>query len=181
MKKRLGCILLAGVMLILAGCQKTEDKNTAVSDVPMEQIHTAVKEAYGEDYVPNMSYDDEALQNIVGIDPALCEEYIAEAPMISMQVDTFIGIKAKSGKIEDVKKALESYRETLINDTMQYPMNQIKIQASKVVSYGDYAFFIMLGFIAPEEEEQEEAEVLKAYEAQSQKAVDVIEGLLLKE
>ena len=37
--------------------------------------------------------------------------------MISAHVDTFIAIKAKEGKGEEVEKALTSYRDYLINDS----------------------------------------------------------------
>lgn len=50
--------------------------------------------------------------------------------MISTFVETFIGVQAKDGKGDDVEAALNAYRDRLVGDTMQYPMNIAKIQAS---------------------------------------------------
>lgn len=179
MKKRILSLLLISIMIITAGCGSS-DKKSEAKNIALSEIHTAVKEAYGEDYLPSMAIDDAALKNTLGVDPELCEEYIAEIPMISANVDTFAAIKAKSGKAKEVQTALEAYREVLVNDTMQYPANQIKIQASEVVSYGDYVFFIMLGAVpADVEESADEDAALKAYQEQNKKAKDAIEGLLL--
>lgn len=164
---------------VTAGCARSGSNETAVNqDVSVQELHEAVKAAYGDNYIPDQALDDGGLENILGVEPGLCEEYIAEMPMISMNVDTFAAIRAKKGKGEQVKEALEAYREKLVADTMQYPMNQIKIQASKVAAYDDYVFFIMLGFLEPEQEEQEESAVLKAYEEENDKAVQAIEELL---
>lgn len=167
------------VAAVTAGCGRSDDNKTAVNqDVSVQELHEAVKAAYGENYIPDQALDDGGLENILGVEPGLCEEYIVEMPMISMNVDTFAAIRAKEGKGQQVKEALEAYREKLVADTMQYPMNQIKIQASKVAAYDDYVFFIMLGFLEPEQEEQEEAAVLKAYEEENDKAIQAIEKLL---
>ena len=73
--------------------------------------------------------------------------------------------KGKSGKAvqqkdvyDAIETALNNYRQSLIDNLMQYPMNQIKIQASVVESMGDYVFFIMLGEIPTSIEEQGEEE-----------------------
>lgn len=179
MKKWMITIIAAIMsMILLAGCSQSGESKPQGEAVAVTKLHEAVKEAYGEDYIPNQPLDDETFLNIMGVDSALCEEYIAEVPMISTNVDTFVAVRAKEGKAEEVKEALEAYRESLIADTMQYPMNQIKIQASKVLSYDNYVFFLMLGFLEPQQEEQEEAKVLKAYEEENQKGIDAIEKLL---
>jgi len=96
--------------------------------------------------------------------------------MISTFVETFIGVKAKEGKGEEAEKALNTYRDQLVNDTMQYPMNVAKIQASQVIRHGDYVFFVMLG--APSDEAMEEGDeaALKSAAENNQIAVDIIDG-----
>ena len=77
-----------------------------------------------------------------------------------------------------IKNKLTAYRQGLINDTMQYPMNLLKIQASKVYVKGDYVFFIMLGYVdSNTEETSTEEQVIEAYKAENQKAVDAINAL----
>ena len=41
------------------------------------------------------------------------------------------------------EKALTSYRDYLINDSLQYPMNVPKVNASSVLREGDYVFFVI--------------------------------------
>ena len=57
----------------------------------------------------------------------------------------FRSIKAAEGQLEEVQKVLNSYRDAKVNDTMQYPMNIGKIQASQVETVGDYVCFLQLG------------------------------------
>lgn len=143
----------------------------------MTKIHEAVVGAY-EYYIPNMAYDAQTAKELFGLQPEWYDDMLAEGPMISAQVDTFIAVHPTEGNLANVEDALKAYRETLVNDTMQYPMNQIKIQASRVETIGDYVFFIMLGDIGNDIEE--EAAMVTAYEAQNQLAVDAIKSVLGK-
>ena len=63
---------------------------------------------------------------------------------------------------------------------MQYPMNQIKVQASRVEQVGNYVFFILLGDIPMEVEEKGEDAILAAAKEQAQIAVDAINKVLTK-
>ena len=70
---------------------------------------------------------------------------------------------------------MQAYRKRLLDDTMQYPMNLIKIQASQVVRYGNYVFFLMLGEVSMEDMERGDQAALEAAQAENQKAVDAVE------
>lgn len=109
----------------------------AAVDEKLTQIHQAVKDAY-EEYIPSAPYDQAALEDLFGVSSDLYDSYIAEGPMISVHVETFVGIAAKEGKGEEVEQALNEYRDNLLADTLQYPMNLVKIQASQVIRHGDY-------------------------------------------
>ena len=113
-------------------------------------LDEAMKEAYGENYLPSMQLDDVMLSEVYGINMDNVESFIAEAPMISAHVDTFIAIKAKEGKADEVEAELNAYRDDQINNAMQYPMNEAKVKASQVVRKDDYVFFVMLGQIPDE-------------------------------
>lgn len=153
----------------------TNNDKVVVEDkiVSIEDIHNSVKKSLGENYYPNMEMNIELLEGLVGLKSADIETYIAEMPMISAQVDTFIAIKAKDGKIKDIQNSLDTYRKGLINDSMQYPMNIAKVQSSKVVIKGDYAFFLMLGQI-DEREDITEEEALEFAKSEIKKLEDVI-------
>ncbi len=178
---------VAAVMMVLSlmgaalvGCKKENDNSAAkVEPGKLQEVYEAVKSAYGDAYIPSMPYDEMMLEDIFGIKRDMAKEVIAEGPMISAHVDTFVGLEAADGKAEEAKKALDAYRETLVNDTMQYPMNISKIQASQVYVVGDYVFFIMLGQIPDEMLEQgDESEMLKASQEQNQIAIDAINRVL---
>lgn len=143
MKKIIGLLLAMTMMVIfIGGCAPKKEE---VKVVDLKAIHEAVKESLGEDYYPDSEMEFEMIENFTGIKEADLESYIAEAPMISMSVDTFIAMKAKEGKGDDVEAGLEKYRKYLVEESMQYPMNLAKVNAAKVVRHGDYVFFIMLG------------------------------------
>ena len=66
--------------------------------------------------------------------------------MISAQVDQMAIFKAKNASSKKkILSAVKKYQKKLKEDTMQYPMNQLKIQGSKVYANGNYVCFFMLG------------------------------------
>lgn len=121
--------------------------NTPAEGVTAESLANAIKTAYGENYLPNMQMDAEMIAAKFGIEADSCTEIYAESPMIGAHPDTLVIVKPAEGKFEEVKGKLDAYREQLVNDTMQYPMNIAKINASQVVVKGGYAAFILLGAI----------------------------------
>lgn len=176
-------LCLCGILLMGAvSCGKKQEgtdqgQQQEIKDVSLAEIESAVAKAYGENYIPSMEYSQEELESVFGVDPELCEEFLAKGPMISAHVDTFAVIKAKEGKAGEVEKALEAYRDKLLNDTFQYPTNIPKIQVSQVKVYGDYVFFLMLGIVDDPEADTEE-EQLQAFEEQNEIAVKAIEEVL---
>lgn len=159
-----------------------DDSNAGNAVINEEQqevlngIHTAVKEAYGENYIPSQAFDEITLQEVYGLSSDMYDAIIAEGPMISMHVDTFIAVHPTEGNFDNVVAALEGYRKVLVEDTMQYPMNQIKIQASKVETVGDYVFFIMLGY--GDDTLENEDEILASFEEQNNIAIDAIKNVI---
>jgi len=145
-------------------------------DPTLQQAYDAVKEAYGENYIPSMMMEEQQLSEVCKINMENVESYIAEGPAMSGHVDTFIAIKAVEGKGEDVEKDLTSYQAYLQNDALQYPMNLAKVNASQVARHGDYVFFVMLGAFDERSEVTEEQELEFAQE-QTKIGVDVIAGL----
>lgn len=187
MKKMMVMLLMAVTIAGTSACgTKSGAGNTtgsaaettaqAEEAVDMEKVHVAVMDVYGEDYIPVQPYDETAMKEIFGVEKSLYESYIAEGPMISVQIDQFVGIRAASGKGEEVEKLLQAYRDNLISGTLQYPMNMAKIQASEVVRFGDDVYFVMLGTPEPAEEEKGEEAALESAKKNNQLAVDAIKG-----
>ncbi len=143
----------------------------------MSGLKAAVVDAVGQDeYWPDMPMDGEMLKMAYGVEADMYEDFMAESPMISANVDALVIIKAKEGQVDTVFDLLTAYREKMVNDTMQYPMNLSKIQASQVEKVGDYAIFVQLGGTANQGDDEEEA-IKKCQEANT-KALEAIKGKL---
>lgn len=176
MKKSISVLLLLVVtsVLLVACASKENDNQTGDNaQVDINTIHEKVKEELGEDYYPEMELTIDELSNRVDIDPTIIKAHVAEIPMMSVHVDTFIAIEAKEGKGDEVEEALAAYKDNLISQSMQYPMNEAKVEATEVVRHGDYVFLSMLGAI-DDNNDSDSAEGLEFAEKENQRVIDVI-------
>lgn len=152
----------------------------AASKPSAKKLAAAVKKAYGDDYLPAYLLGESEIKDRYGIPSSWYASSYAEVPLMSAHVDELVIFKAKdknSGK--KVLKALKKYQKQLKESTLNYPMNQLKIQGSKVYQNGDYICFIMLGRISSKTEESvNEGEIIKAYQKQNNKAVKAIKKQL---
>lgn len=173
--KILFCVVAAAMAITACGKKNEEPPTTTqeqVKEPALSEIHEAVKAVYGESYIPSERLDAEMIQSVYGITEDMYEEAIAEVPLMSVHVDTFLAFKAKEGQAEAIEEKLTEYRDYLINDSMQYPMNVPKINASQVVREGNYVFFVQLGMV--EDDTAEEDVLLKKYQELNQLGVDAI-------
>lgn len=144
----------------------------------LNKVYKAVKAAYGDDYIPNVKLGKEEANEVYGLKSSWYSGIVAERPMMSAHCDELIIVKAKNNSSKKkIKRALVKYQKALIEDTMQYPANQIKLQASKIYVKGNYVCFFVLGSIDNKTEEQGEAKALAAYKKQNKKAVKAINKL----
>ena len=159
---------------------QTPSSNTtsASSTVALSTVLDAVQNAYGENYLPSMDLTAEDLKTRFGLNADDYTEAIGQVAMMSTQVDTFVAVHAKEGKAENVVSALNAYRDDLVNNSMQYPMNIPKVNASKVYQKGDYVFFIMLGAFAPDDLLADDPAAVTFHEEQNQIAIDAIDKTL---
>lgn len=111
----------------------------------MEGIKTAIMDAVGDNYFPDMPLMPDMLEMQFGITADMYDDYFAEMPMISANVDTLLIIRAKDDKVKDVEDALNAYRDVQVNDALQYPKNVGVVQASRVESVGNYVCYLQLG------------------------------------
>ncbi len=140
----------------------------------MQAVKDAIVETLGENYWPNTAIVPEMLEGTFGITSDMYSDYFGEMPMISTNVDTLVIIKAKDDKVEAVEKALNTYRENLVNDTMQYPMNLGKIQASRIERIGNYVCFVQLGADTMEALEKGEEAVITQCQEQNELVIEII-------
>lgn len=140
----------------------------------MATLRQSVADALGDQYWPDMMLDAEMLEGFFGLTPDMYDDYMAEMPMIGTNVDTLLIVKAKDDKVEAVEEALNAYREMKVADTMQYPMNLGKIQASRIQRFGNYVCFVQLGGPNLADENMSEEESLTKCQEQNELALEII-------
>lgn len=151
-----------------------EDPEQAAAQAQLQALRDAVAEVLGEDYWPNTQMPPEFLADY-GLKEDMYEGFLGEMPMISVNVDTLILIKAKEDQVEAVEAVLNSYRDALVSDTMQYPMNLGKIQASRIEVMGQYVCFVQLGADVTEGMEIGDEEIIRLCQEQNELAITAIE------
>lgn len=166
-------ITLLVLLVLMVGC--ANQPNPPVN-VDIEDIVSAIKDEYKDDYAPSMEYDEDYMVERLGIEKAWVEAFFGEGPMFSMSSDEFIIIKASAGNVDKVLAAMQEYQRYLKEESFQYPMNMPRVQNAELVSNGDYVAFILVGafFEYPSDgsewNEQDEIDFIKA---QFKRGVDV--------
>lgn len=184
MKRQIIAIVIAAAMIaggVPAGMKWQESFTAeAAKKVPsIKKIYNSIVQAYGENYVADYSLTTEEINERYGLSSKWYKAAVSDIPLISARIDTLVIVRAKNAKTKKkIKKKLQEYQRVQIEDTLQYPMNLLKAQASKVYTKGDYVCFFMLGFISNElEETGTEEEQIKGFEEQNQIAVDAVNAL----
>lgn len=140
----------------------------------MNTVKTAITEELGEDYFPNMQMDPALMEDLLGITYDMYEDYLAEMPMISTNVDTLIIVKAAADQADTVEELLNAYRDKNVENTMQYPQNVGKIQASQVVRIDNYVIFVQLGGDIMDIIDGGDEAVIAHCQAQNEKVIEII-------
>lgn len=157
------------------GTAEDETVENVIEDKTIEAMFNAVKDELGENYYPNMPLEKEYLEQIYGVPAGSYETFYGEAPMISANVDTLIVVKPAEGQTDTVVDALTSYRQSLIDDSFQYPKNVPVIQNSEVYTTGDYVVFMCLAGNIMTSDEPTEEEMAEAVKTTMERAKAVIE------
>ena len=155
-RKKMAAIVLTAAVGMGTGTMQTAvpAPNTAASVTEVQaaakpsasSLASAIKKAYGENYWPNYKLDKTEIKDKYGVASSLYSSAYAEVPMISAHVDQMVIFKAKnSSSKKKILSAVKKYQKDLKADTMQYPMNLLKIQASKAYANGNYVCFFILG------------------------------------
>ena len=153
-----------------AGQETGEAGSTTAAQNPkdaakaLQSAKKAVTDALGDNYWPDSEIPGEMLNETYGVSAELYDAYLGEAPMISANVDTLLIIHAKDGKVEEVENALNAYRDSLVNDTMQ--------------RIGDYVCFVQLGADTSSVEEQGDEAVITYCQEQNELALEAIRQTL---
>lgn len=163
---------------MLAGCgkSKTAGNEEAVyrTDISAQILVESVAAELGEEYWPDMVLAPEYLDEWYGISSDMYEDAYGQTPMISANVDALIVVRADEERIEDVENAFDTYREAMVQDTLQYPQNIPKIQASQIETFGDWVCFVQLGG-SMENIENNDEKAVEACRKMNRQALEIIE------
>lgn len=140
----------------------------------MESIRAAVTEELGEDYWPDTQIFPDYLEMSFGLTQDMYEDYMGEMPMISVNVDTLLVVKAKPDQVDAVESALNAYRDGEVNQQMQYPMNVGKVQASQVERIGNYVCYVQLGADTDAAMEQGDEAVIEQCREVNGRVIEII-------
>ena len=158
-----------------AATKKTSKKKKTPN---LNKVYNAVKDAYGKDYIPNSKLSKDEVNARYGLKKEWYSGVVAELPMISVNADELVIVKAKSvDSKKKIKNALKQYQKNLMENMHQYPANQLKVQASKVYVKVNYVCFFVLGSIDSKTEQKSDEKVIAAYKKQNEKAVNAIKKL----
>lgn len=139
--KKTGLMVGMALLLVSAILMKTNQSNESL----LVSAHEAVKEAYGDFYIPSKAISADVLESQYGVSLTDIEDYIAESALMSTHVDLFIGIKVKRGSELEVADALNRYRNMMLDTYAMDSAKRAKIEASTVSTFGNYVFFMVLG------------------------------------
>lgn len=113
-----------------------------------------------------ISKDGSTIESRFGIEAALYNEALVAMPIMNVNVDTFIGFEAKDEKsAESIKAKLDSYKAGVIADREAFPYlpdHLPKAKAAKVVTKGNYVFYISMANISVDVEEDKLQEAIDA-------------------
>lgn len=140
----------------------------------MAAIRAAVVEELGDGYWPDTQIYPDYLELSFGLTGDMYEDYMGEMPMISVNVDTLLIVKAKPGQVGAVEAALNNYRDAAVSQGIQYPMNIGKVQASKVETIGEYVCFVQLGGDTDAVIEQGDEAVIEQCREVNDRVIEVI-------
>lgn len=149
------------------------DKEVEQKDI--NSIRQTLVEVLGEDYWPDMQIDPEYLEEY-GLYSDIYDVFYGEMLKDTTNADTLIIIGAKEGMVEEAEEVLNRYREALVADIDQYPMNAGKIQASRIETIGNYVCFVQLGADITKEygENGNEDAVIRHCQEQNELAIEAI-------
>lgn len=127
-----------------AEASKNGDTAQSAAASGLGMFRDALRGVYGDKYYPDTEMTEEQIREELGLDESLYEEVYAEHTAENERPDTFIAVKAKSGKVDEVKEKLTAYKQRLIDEN-SFDANADKLNAAEVYSEGDYVFFVLLG------------------------------------
>lgn len=137
-----------------AGSSETSSSQSSEASGPSDES-SAAQGTTAEDFVrevvdaiPDLSLspiDEQMLTEMYHVNMDDVEEFYGETSMINVHAFDFVVVKAKEGRADAVKEALETRKQDLINEFARYPVNNndVSTKNAQVLVKGNYVILLV--------------------------------------
>ena len=139
-----------------------------------------VKELLGDRYWPEVDLSKEELAQTTGITEDMYVDFLAQKQVQDSHIDTMIIIHAKEDYVGVIEKALEDYRNRIIEENQDYPQNLGKAEASRMETIDDYVCFVQLGADTTAVADQGQDAITNYCLEENERAIYVLEKAILE-
>jgi len=153
---------------------------TAAHNQMLQNVAQALKETYGMLYAPDMQMqnDEFYMKDTLGLEASWYDAAYVEVPGMSFGADKLIMIHPTEGNLENVQKALNTFRDNQIADTFQYPSTLPQRQAALVETIGEYVCYMIFTGSVGDVMFEDEAVAIQAYTEANQMAREIIAAVI---
>lgn len=148
----------------------------ANGNLTLKDLSEAVSRAIKEEYWPNEVMEEAEIQKKLGITKDQYDDCYFEYTHLKDNLDQFIIIEYEDNELENVQIALEKYRDNLIVEHQNQPINYAKANASRIEVIDEYICLVLLGGDLEHIENEEERMLI--CQEQNEKAIDMLERIL---
>lgn len=181
MKKILVLVLAAVLLLSVAACGDNKNAPGTIKDGKslqdvLDAVDAKFNEKYPGDYgaVPmRMPIDEQYISDFMALDGTSYDEYAGSVAGVMLRSDALFAIKAKEGRVEAVRQAVEKQLSAITAQFEFYPVSGSYDRAKAGEAYvkGNYVFLIIVGASDPD------VEGAGTYDADVQMTKETIDGM----
>lgn len=148
----------------------------AEGKITLKELGGAVASVLQDSYWPNQEMEESEIEEKLGITKDQYKNCYFEYAHLKDNLDQLVLVQCKDKEISNVAFALEKYRDDLIMNHQNQPINYAKANASRIEIIDEYVCFVLLGgnLDVVEEEENRMAYCTE----QNEKAIDTLEKIL---
>lgn len=160
-----------------AGQEGDSPVELIIKDEKLKAAFDAVRKEFGEFYVSMPAViTEQQMTEMYYVNKDDVEEFVGEMSIANVSGDTFVGVKAKPGKAQAVADALEKRKNDIIENFKTYPVNfmDVKSQAAKVITQGDYVFLILMGNLNVPDGQEATLEMAQKEVERAEKAIQSV-------
>lgn len=183
-------LIMAIALSMFVGCGN--DKNNSKEEVSSASkkaesgqvtavYNKVIETIYGKEApVFERIEDAQRIEEMFGLKADVMKEHYIAMPMMNVLVDTVIGIEAKEGQVKAVEDALNQYKAKVIAQREEFPYladHLPKAKAAQVITIDNYVFYLSLGSVS---EDVNENNMQEKMNQEVQKAVDAVKSVLIK-